>query len=503
MEFHPLLRKQISKFLTQDCLSHPQFEPFITAVNASYLAFERDKELSTHAFLVTEEEYSRMNERLKAEIALKKLSILRLKEAINNIEEVNGPSLQCEEDNLLDILHYLDLQIQQRIAAEHELTAAKEAAEKASMAKTEFLSTMSHEIRTPLNAVIGMSHLLLRNDPKPEQVSNLHILKTSAQNLLTLINDILDFDKIESGKIELEETDFNLRNLVASIRAGNLVKAHERGNTIRLMLDADLPSVVIGDGLRISQVLTNLVSNAVKFTQQGNVTIEVNLQARKAGKVAIQFSVTDTGIGIPEDKLHTIFEKFSQAHPSTSRNYGGTGLGLSITQKLLHLMDSEVHVHSTLGKGSTFSFVLWLPAGEEPQRSFLPEAVPPVEYDLQAIRILLVEDTPFNIVFATQLLQGWNSHVDVAEDGSIAVAKLQDHCYDIVLMDLLMPNLNGYDATTKIREFDQETPIIALTASASSDVKQAVTSVGMQDYVTKPFNPGELYRKIRRYAKAV
>jgi signal transduction histidine kinase len=501
MAYHKLLERQLKKMSGDSLIEHPDFIQFLEAVSASYNAFEKDKELSTHAFSLSEQEYTEINEKLKKEINVKKLSIDKLKEAIKSIETDEGISLHASENNLLEIVTYLEKQIAIRKIAEIEMLKAKEEAEVANISKSEFLSVMSHEIRTPLHVIIGMGHLLIKDNPRPEQVQNLKVLRTASDNLLVLINDILDFSKIEAGKIELEEIDFNIKNLVADIKLANSVKAQERSNDIKLMLDSDLPDVIKGDTVRLGQILTNLVSNAIKFTRNGVIKIEVNLDKNYANdEVGIHFSVSDTGVGIAPENLDKIFHSFTQASSTITRQYGGTGLGLAITRKLLKLMNSEIQVTSEEGKGSTFFFIVRLKKGVEeiPEKSTYTLN----DFDLCGCKILLVEDTAFNVLYATQLLQRWNAIVDVAENGLLAVEKVQVNDYDIVLMDLQMPVMDGFTATRQIRTFNTNVPIVALTASATTNVTDKCKENGMNDYITKPFNPDDFYQRIKKYVPA-
>jgi signal transduction histidine kinase/ActR/RegA family two-component response regulator len=497
MSYHKLLERQMRKIADPAIRNHPEWLSFVEAINSSYVSYEKDKELSTHAFALSEKEYSEINEKLKEEIKLKKLSIDRLKEAIRSIESQEGISLSSDEDNLLNIVDYLERQIAFRRQAESELVQAKDEAEVANRSKSDFLSVMSHEIRTPLHVIIGMGHLLLKDNPRPEQLQNLKVLRTASDNLLVLINDILDFSKIEAGKIDIEEVDFNIKNLVADVKIANAVKAQERSNEIKLMLDSDLPDVVISDTVRLGQILTNLVSNAIKFTKNGTVRIEVNLQKDYGQEVEISFSVSDTGVGIAKDSIDKIFNSFTQASSSITRQFGGTGLGLSITRKLLRLMGSEIFVESDEGKGSRFFFTLRVKKGMARKEEATEMATG--SYNLDGCKILLVEDTAFNVLYATQLLKSWNATVDVAENGLLAVEKVKQNHYDLVLMDLQMPVMDGYTATKKIRTFNAEVPVIALTASAISNVKERSYEHGMNDYITKPFVPAEFYHRIKKY----
>jgi CheY-like chemotaxis protein/two-component sensor histidine kinase len=342
-----------------------------------------------------------------------------------------------------------------------------------------------------------MGHLLMKDNPRPEQINHLKILRTASDNLLLLINDILDFSKIEAGKIELEELDFNLKHLVSEIKLANSVGAQERGNQIKLMIDSDMPAIVKGDSLRIGQILTNLVSNAIKFTKDGLINIEVMLKKMKGNEATVYFAVSDTGVGISKDNFDKIFSKFTQESSSITRQFGGTGLGLSITVKLLKLMHSEIKLESKLGKGSKFSFVLNFMVNHNAIEETYDS--PGNNFDLQQVKILLVEDTPFNVLYATQLIESWNATVDIAENGFIAVEKMKVNDYHLVLMDLQMPVMDGYTAAKSIREFNSHVPIIALTASATSNIKEKTFAAGMNDYVTKPFNPDDFYQRIRKY----
>lgn len=499
---HKLLAKQLKRYLSEDCLKNEAFQNFIKAVNDSYHNFDRDKELSEHSASLNEIEYYEINQKLKSEIAERRQSVEKLIEAIYLLETPESDSLaELDDNNLSSLVDLLQRQIQARKQIEAELINAKEVAENATQAKSEFLSMMSHEIRTPLNAIIGLTYLMQQEEQTPSVMENLKTIQFSSENLHLLINDILDFSKIEAGKVELEEMPFDLKLLVSNVKKANQVKAEEKGNKIKLMLDDDIPNTLIGDSLRIGQVLTNLVSNAVKFTLNGSVTIEVSVMKKDDEKASIYFSVKDTGIGIPPDKQKLIFERFTQANSETTRKFGGTGLGLVISKKLVQLHGSDIELESEAGKGAQFSFTLDLRIGTTLKQQIataLAEANDDVS--LEGVKLLLVDDYFVNIKVASKFLEKWKVTFDTAENGLLAIDKFRKNEYDLILMDLLMPEMDGYTAVEKIRETGAEIPIIALTASATLNNQDRAFSVGMNDYVTKPFNPKELYQKIAKYS---
>lgn len=386
-------------------------------------------------------------------------------------------------------------------AQQIELIDAKDEAERAGQAKTSFLSTMSHEIRTPLNAVVGLSHLLLESDPRSDQVKNLETLQFSSKNLLQLINNILDFNKIDTGVIEFEDLEFNLFELVNSIRQSLNPQAVEKGLQLKFMYDQNIPDKVYGDPTRLGQVLTNLMGNAIKFTHQGKVQITIQSEGMENGKCKVKFTVCDTGIGIESDRLSKIFDDFTQASSETTRKFGGSGLGLSITKKLLGLMDSEIHVSSEVDKGSEFSFELNFKVRE------VVESLPVEDLQhvsLESMKVLLVEDNNVNVLIARQFLNNWQVDSEVAVNGLEALQKVSEDDYDIILMDLHMPVMDGYEASTKIREMNGttgNTPIIALTACSTADTHRRIREIGINDIVTKPFHPKELHTKIVEHTR--
>jgi len=379
---------------------------------------------------------------------------------------------------------------------------AKRQAEEGLQAKSEFLSTMSHEIRTPLNSVIGMSNLMLRNKPRPDQKEQLNVLQFSAKNLLSIVNDILDYNKIEAGKISFEEIEMNLPEILGNIVAGAKNAADEKGIEVQLKLDEGLDHYVLGDPTRLSQVMHNLVGNAVKFTHDGSVTVELSVLEKKNDYTTLLLSVRDTGIGIPKEKQQLIFEQFTQADSSTSRSFGGTGLGLAITQKILALQGSKLQVNSAAGKGATFYFTqrfklsdkkitVCQTADELPGRALQL---------LTGAHILLVEDNQINILVAKTFLESWGAVIDVAENGLEAVNMLDTARHKVILMDLHMPVMDGYTAIRTIREKGIAIPIIALTASLPNEVEEEIKGLDIDGFVLKPFVPDELFKKVQQYA---
>lgn len=397
------------------------------------------------------------------------------------------------DGTIKDITELKNIQVQ--------LKKAKEVAEQLAASKTQFLSAMSHEIRTPLNAIIGISHLLLEEKPKPEQIENLTTLRFSAQNLLVLINDILDFNKIEAGKVVLESIDFNLKELARNLKHGFQIAAENNKNLLLLEIDEQIPDFIKGDPTRLSQILTNLIGNALKFTQKGKVTINIKVVEKIAEEVRIKFTVTDTGIGIPKEKQASIFEGFTQATTEITRKYGGTGLGLAITKRLLEMQNSQIYLESEVGKGSKFYFTLAFQIGQEKDND--KKTIYSELGVFNKEKVLLVEDNLANQLVAKRFLTKWGLQVSIAEDGEIALKMLQYEDFDLVLMDIQMPNMNGYEATKAIRKMKQEKyrqlPIVALTASVDSGISGKILAAGMNDYVLKPFAPEELHNKIASF----
>lgn len=389
---------------------------------------------------------------------------------------------------------------------EKDLILSRDKESKANKAKAEFLSTMSHEIRTPLNAVIGISHLLLLEKPKPYQLKNLNALKFSSEHLLGLINDILDFNKIESGALELDINDFNLNHIVQGLQSIFYQKAIEKRIDFRINFENDISELLLGDSMRLFQILTNLVSNAVKFTEEGIVTLNIKTISQTTKDIHIYFEIIDTGIGIPSNKLDSIFESFTQANSNTTRKYGGTGLGLAISKKLLELMNSELAVKSKEDEGSVFSFDIRFEKSSQGLDT-IPSYVntPPNFTSLKGLNILVVEDFKMNIMVIERFLKKWDIAYTIAENGAIGVEKASENDFDLILMDLQMPVMNGFDSSMAIRtstsEHNKTIPIFALSASVSMDVKIKIKKFGMNGHISKPFNPSDLYQLLKSYRK--
>ncbi|RAJ12592.1 PAS domain-containing hybrid sensor histidine kinase/response regulator [Arenibacter echinorum] len=384
------------------------------------------------------------------------------------------------------------------------LIEAKEKESMANKAKDEFLTTMSHEIRTPLNAVIGISHLLLLENPKPEQLENLSTLKHSSEHLLCLVNDILDFNKIASGQLELEERDFSLNQVLNGLRSIFHNTAKEKDIRLLIKKDTSLPKTFIGDSTRLSQILTNLVSNAIKFTEEGKVMVDIEVLEVEEDFYVLEFVIADTGIGIPEDKKDKIFLSFAQANSDTTRKYGGTGLGLAICKRLLEIMDSDLKLESQVGIGSTFSFKLRLQKSsmtdyQEDMDTFDAKSIHDQD-NLKGARILVAEDNKVNIMVIEKFLSKWQVDFDIAENGLIALNKAMENTYDMILMDLQMPVMNGFEASKAIREsnnpLNKVMPIYALSASTGMDIKNQLGEYGIDGLICKPFNPTELFKTL-------
>lgn len=363
------------------------------------------------------------------------------------------------------------------------------------------LSKVSHEIRTPLNGIIGISDLLQNATSKEEQQEYLQILKHTSENLLELANNMLDFSRIKSGKLQILNKEFDLRTTISRSLYGEKIKARAKGLDLEIAIDDTLPGNLVGDSVKIGQVFTNLVSNAIKFTHKGNVKISLQVLELHTGHVSIKASITDTGIGIRKEQLDHIFEEYNQGDEDINIKYSGTGLGLSICQKLIELLGGEISVKSKLGKGSTFSFWLTLERTEtaHPEETITFQELTGEE-TAEGIRVLLVEDNKINVLVAKKYLERWGVNFQIALNGREALEKVQQQDFDLVLMDLQMPVMDGFIAAKTMRGHGSKKlskmPIIALTASTESFYRKKIKAAGITDFITKPFHPDELLQKI-------
>jgi len=387
------------------------------------------------------------------------------------------------------------------IEAKQHAERAKQLAEEAVKAKQQFLSNMSHEIRTPLNAIIGFTKVVLKTELTEKQREYIDAIKISGDALIVLINDILDLAKVEAGKMTFEQIPFKLSASIYAMLHLFEPKIVEKKLELEKQYDNSIPEVLIGDPVRLHQIILNLVSNAIKFTTKGKITVSVQLIKEDDKKVTLEFAITDTGIGIAEDKLGSIFDKFQQASSGTARLYGGTGLGLAIAKQLVVAQGGEIWVESKLGKGSTFTFTLNFKKAKEQVVTETDSNVH-VEPEANNVRVLVAEDVTLNQLLMKTLLEDVGYIADIAANGKIAIEKLQKGKYDIILMDLQMPEMNGYKATQYIRNtMKLDIPIIALTADVTTADVEKCKAIGMNDYISKPVDERILYKKISIYLK--
>ncbi len=384
-----------------------------------------------------------------------------------------------------------------------ELISEKENAEKANRAKAEFLSTITHELRTPLYAVTGLTQLLIDEQPSEAQLEHLDSLKFSGEYLLSLVNNILDFNKLEKGNIKVDSIVFSPVKRVTDVIDALRSRAKERGNELNLHFDAKIPNKVKGDALKISQIIINLVGNAIKFTENGSVDVYINkVKDLEENKVLLYFEVADSGKGISRSKQENLFKGFNNDSLQINTKYGGSGLGLSIVKRLLHSMNAEISVKSELGVGSKFYFELPFGIHSESLEGDVVDRMALIDFDImKGAKVLIVEDNKINQLITKKILQKQGVECSVADNGELAIVKAKNFEFDLILMDIHMPGITGLEATKEIRKFDMRTPIMALTAVTLKDNLKEFYAVGMTDVIPKPYKTEEFFLKLEKALK--
>lgn len=407
--------------------------------------------------------------------------------------------------NLVQVHREIDNKNRILEETQRELLRSAEEAKKSKAVKENFLANMSHEIRTPLTAIIGLSHLLKTAIASAETDEMIKLLEHATKSLLSLVNDILDSEKIDAGKIAITRNSLNIKDLVKTVCDLTRPMALEKGIQLNCLIDDNVPSSIMADGLRLNQILMNLVNNAIKFTPSGKVDVKLLVIETRANEILLSLSVADTGIGIPGSALGKIYERFEQSEDDTWQKFGGTGLGLSIVKRLAELKGGYLLLDSTVNEGTTFTFNNWYALAAEETISRRPPASLPSFTDEDAVHILLAEDNPINQFITTKILKQWNIRVTVAVNGQQAIDELAKNDYNLILMDTHMPVMNGYEATRRIRQDTNDVkkniPIITFSASVMEDERATARAAGVDDFILKPFDPVVLYQKIYPFIK--
>jgi len=484
---HPLLKRQVKKYLDLQGEIPEHLFNFLKSINQSYSLYDSNRELVDRAMKLSGEELFEKNAMLFEEAARQRSLINNIKDAIQTI----SPEQEINDDDILRIGDILTNTVKERKEFEKQLEEARENAEQSLETRKLFLANISHEIRTPINAISGMSGILADTNISETQKQYVNAIQSSSKSLMVIVNDILDMSKLESGKFSAEFIPFDIRSIVDPLHTSYHLRTDEKGIAFSIEYPEDLPRWVFGDPTRLGQILNNLISNAIKFTDKGRVSLKISFE--KNGKlIDFCFSVADTGIGIDQEKLKTIFEFFSQEDNTITRRFGGTGLGLAISKSISELLGGEIVVESEKNVGSTFKFRVSMPEASEQMKK---DAI--VYSDLTGKNILIVEDNELNKFLAVTILKKWNANIHVAENGEEAVNAVKNKDIDIVLMDIQMPVMDGVAASIAIRkELNSKVPIIALTANALESEKEKCWQAGMNEYITKPYNPDYLREKI-------
>ncbi|MEL6557761.1 MAG: ATP-binding protein [Bacteroidota bacterium] len=414
-------------------------------------------------------------------VPLSIIEAINLSEVTTTVVKVSIYVFCCLHAGIFYYLYYKSID-----TTEKELINSKNAAEKASIVKQEFLASMSHEIRTPLNVVVSIADMLSGKDAKPEK-ELINSLKFSSDHLMKVINEILDFSKLEAGKIELDKNPVNLRDCIQNLFSAYKISANEKKLSLNIEIDQSIESVFMLDELRLNQILGNLLNNALKFTHEGSVSLKVELIKESADDQLIKLSISDTGIGIPKEKLSSIFSSFTQLSANITKKYGGSGLGLNIVVGLLKLFNSELLVESEVGKGSVFSFELLL------EKSGIDQTEESIEAPLKPLKILVVEDYQLNAFIIQKMLENWGMHIDIVESGKEAIARIQQKTFDIILMDIHMPEMDGIETTEQIKVMEKfnHIPIYALTADITAGQQKNVKSL-FDGFLRKPLEKDKL-----------